>query len=112
MIHELSGNNPDKKATLVFGFKHNKDFFFKEEFEKLAKKNPNFNLIPTMTQPPEGYRGYKGRVTAILPKILKNNNQDVYICGPLQMINDTLNLLINELSFKKEQIHIERWGSG
>ena len=112
MIHEALEKNQEKKITLIFGFRYEHDFFFQEEFKQLEKKHKNFHLYPCATQPTETWVYDKGRVTNILPEVIKNSeHEEIYICGPKQMINDTLDILIKQLNFKKEDVHIERWGA-
>ncbi len=111
MIHEILEKNPNKKVSLIFGFRHENDYFFKEEFETLQKIHKNFTIHPCSSKPPENWSYLKGRVTNHIPLIIKSpENKHVYICGPNQMINDTLNLLIKQLNFQKDQVYLERWG--
>ena len=112
MIHEILEKNHEKKVTLIFGFRHESDYFFEEEFEKLQENHKNFKIHPCATQPKGEWKHYTGRITSLFPKFINSpENKEVYICGPNQMINDTLNVLIKEMNFKKEQTRIERWGT-
>lgn len=112
MIYEILEKNPKKKITLIYGYREEENCFFKEELENLEKNFENFKIHHCSTKPPKSWSHLKGRVTEHILKIIKNNeNKETYICGPNQMINDCLNLLIKELNFDKSQIHIERWGT-
>jgi len=112
MINEVLEQNPSKKVTLILGFRHEEDNFYKEEFENLQEKHDNFKLHLCATKPKEAWNHATCRVTEIVPKLIPNpENKDVYICGPNQMINDTLNILIKDLNFQKDRVHIERWGT-
>lgn len=112
MIHETLEQNPNKKVNLIFGFRHESDYFHREELEELQEKHKNFTIYPCSTKPQENWPHQKGRVTSFLPNFIKSpENKHIYICGPNQMINDTLNLLIKQLKFQKDQIYLERWGT-
>jgi len=112
MIYEILKESPDKKVSLIFGFRYEHDFFFQNEIENLKNIYNNFRFYACSTKPSDGWGGFKGRVTEIIPSIINSpDNKDVYICGPNPMINEVLNLLIKKLNFKKEQIFFERWSS-
>ncbi|MEK6826073.1 MAG: FAD-dependent oxidoreductase [Nanoarchaeota archaeon] len=111
MMHDVLEKYLDKKVTLVFGFRYEHDFFFREEIEKLVKEKQNFKSYLCSTRPSENWEYFKGRVTEVLPKIIDSNkDKHFYICGPNQMINDTLNLLIKDMGFDRDRVIIERWG--
>lgn len=106
--HLESGGKND--ATLIFGFRSEKDFFFRQDFEDLTKRHKNFKLVPTASQPSPKWNGEHGRVNVILGKYLKHGtNKDVYLCGPTAMVEDTVKAL-TEIGFAKEQIYFEQWG--
>jgi len=112
MIYEILESSHDNKVILVFGFRYESDFFFRKEFEDLMKHNKNFELHACATRPTESWPYHIGRVTDIIPRILNYSaNKDIYICGPNTMINDTLNLLVRELNFSKDQVLFERWSA-
>ena len=111
MINEILEGSPEAKIILIYGFRKEGEYFFNKEFENLKKKHPNFHIHLCCTQPSENWQHRKGRVTKFLKEILKvPENKHAYICGPNPMINDSLNILIKEIGFKKEQTNIERWG--
>ena len=110
MIHDILEKNHKTKITLIFGFRHETDFLFREEFQSLKKNHENFKGHYALTEPTSSWTDLKGRVTDVIPQILTNTeNKHIYICGPNPMINNTLSILINNLNFKKEQVHFERW---
>jgi len=112
MIGEIFEKFPENKVTLIFGFRYDNDFFFRDEIEGLVENNENFKLHLCATKA-ESLECLKGRVTEHLPGIVgTDKNKQFYICGPNQMINDTLNMLIKDIGFEKEKVIIERWGSG
>ena len=112
MIYEILENSPQERVTLIFGFREEEDFLFGKELLELQEKYPNFKLYPCSTKPKESWPYFKGRITDLLPHLIKSpDEKNVYLCGPHAMINDTLNLLIKNINFKKEQVSIERWNT-
>ncbi len=111
MIADYLHHGGVDKVTLLFGFRTEEDFFFREEFEELARRYPHFTLVPSASQPKDAWKGERGRVTTVLEKYLHDaHGIDVYVCGPPQMIEDTLQSL-QRLGFAQEQIFLERWSS-
>lgn len=109
MIYNYLEHGGIQNITLIFGFRSKEDFFFREDLEALMKKYPNFHLIPAASQPSENWKGERGRVIAILSKHLTSTtNKDVYVCGPQQMITDTVQAL-KQIGFTSDQIFFERW---
>ncbi len=96
-----------KQATLIYGFRTEKDYLFENDFKKL--QNEKIKIIPTASQPEENWEGDIGRVTITLKKYLKKGSQKIFICGSTQMVMDTLTVL-DEIGFSREQIKFEGWG--
>ena len=112
LIDHLIKSKFQHKMTLVYGFRHETNFLFKERFEELADENKNFILLPTVSQPVNAkhWDRHVGRVTDYLSENLnsKNLDQEFYICGLAPMVRDTKRVLL-ERGVKAEQIHIEVW---
>jgi len=110
MIADYLENGGKNETTLIFGFRSEEDFFFKQEFEDLAKMYKNFKLAPAASQPGPKWDGERGRVNVVLGRYLKPGaNKDVYLCGPSAMVEDTIRALTG-IGFAKEQIYFEQWG--
>ena len=75
--------------ALYWGLRHETDVFWKEEFEKLAAEHPNFRFVLTLSQPTDGWKGARGRVTQhVLKEIESLKQSEFYLCGNRQMIVD------------------------
>ena len=110
MIVDYFEDGGKNEATLIFGFRSERDFFFKQEFEDLTKRYKTFKLVPTASQSGPKWNGERGRVNVVLGKYLKPGiNKDVYLCGPSAMVGGTIKALIG-IGFAKEQIYFEQWG--
>ncbi len=96
-----------KQATLIYGFRTEKDYLFENDFKQL--QGEKIKIIPTASQPKEDWKGDIGRVNVTLKKYLKPKSQKIFICGSTQMVMDTLAAL-DEIGFLREQIKFEGWG--
>lgn len=111
MIGDYLERGGKRSILLLFGFRTPQDFFFREEFEDLARRYPHFCLIPTASQPSDDWDGGRGRVTEILEEhIADPEGKSVYICGPPAMVDETLRTL-KSLGFSDRQFFVERWSS-
>ena len=110
MAGDYLEKNPEKKVTFVFGFRN--DFFFENEFKELGKKHKNFKLYAFCSKPKPIWKGLTGHVTEHLKNIIINPEQKiVYLCGMSEMIEETKKILVEQIGFKDNQIHIEEWRS-
>lgn len=96
MIEYALKGGASKKLYLVFGVRNEADVIYTQEFEELKKSYPNFDYSVAISQPSEGFSGFKGRVTdflisqygtasIVMPAL---NNAEIFLCGNGQMITD------------------------
>ncbi len=104
MIFDYIGTYPQKKFTLVFGVKTQKELFYHEDFLTLQKKYNNFDYIPTLSR--EQWEGKTGHVQDHLGEDLQNKT--FYICGVKEMVLETRDLLLQK-GVLKENIKFERY---
>lgn len=99
-----------QKMTLLFGVRHEKDIFYKEVFEELAQKYPNFDFILTLSQPENpSWNGKTGRVTTHLETMeIIPENTDAYICGLKDMIG-SVETILKAKGLSTEAIHFEKY---
>tara|TARA_Y100000310_G_C20574826_1_gene759900 strand:+ start:216 stop:914 length:699 start_codon:yes stop_codon:yes gene_type:complete len=105
MLKEWLSKLPDKRFTIIAGFRHKKNLLFHHEFEKLAQKHKNFEYVPTLTRE-EDWNGKKGRVHEHLGD--KEHPTKFYICGLKEMVLDTKQKLIDQ-GVAKDLIEYERY---
>lgn len=106
---ELNKGNK-QKMHLLFGLRYIKDVFYKDHFEELAKKHPNFTVEYTLSRPEnDSWTGSKGRVTEILEKMaIDPKNTEFYMCGLKDMIIEVTNLLKTK-GMDEKDIHDEKY---
>ncbi|MDP8223986.1 MAG: FAD-binding oxidoreductase [Candidatus Lernaella stagnicola] len=74
-------------ATLLYGSRLTRDVIFDKELKALAKGNDRFTYVPVISEPPKGYRGKKGFITAkvIGQAVGSVAGKTFYLCGPNAM---------------------------
>jgi ferredoxin-NADP reductase len=109
MLPATLGKWPDLRFTLIFGARHEHGLLYKEEFELLARQHTNFRFLPTLTRPPESWRGATGRVHAhVLEALGERLDVDVYICGLAEMVNE-LRIALKTKGLDRKRIIAEKY---
>ncbi len=109
MLRQAGYLDQGAKATLIFGARYAGGLMFRDEFEALAGRHPNFRFLPTVTRPPEGWNGLSGRVQPLLWEAIgERTDLDVYVCGLKEMVESVRDEL-KAKGFDKKQIIVEKY---
>lgn len=110
MIEDELKKGNQQEMHLIFGVRHIKDIFYKDLFEELANKHPNFKFDISLSKPEnDNWQGHKGRVTDFLQNLeIDSENTNVYICGLKDMI-DSVSSILKEKGLPDEDIHFEKY---
>jgi NAD(P)H-flavin reductase len=95
MIIEVLRSRSHIPIALYWGLRFKEDIFWDEEFTAYAASHQNFRYTLTLSRPPAGWIGRKGRVTEHVlreEKYLAKN--EYYLCGNRPIINDIQQQLI------------------
>jgi ferredoxin-NADP reductase len=69
-------NGPDrsqgKQIWLVYGTRHATELYYRDEFEALAARHPNFHYLPTLSRGPADWTGLRGYVQDHVAKIVED----------------------------------------
>jgi len=104
---ENKGTLKDKKVNLIFGCRYEKDILYRQEFEKLADKYPNFKYIPVLSRQSENWQGEKGYVHGVYEKLFAAKQPAVfYICGWKDMIMQARDIL-QKMGYDRKEIKFE-----
>lgn len=97
------------KIKLYFGFTSDSEIFWKEYFEGLSKKFPNFSVEYAIFNPSVQWTGFKGYVTDLLKRDYKSCHPvSAYLCGHPAMMESVTKLLL-EKGCSNDKIYIERY---
>ena len=95
IVRVMDKSAPDIPATLLYSASAPAELLFRDEFEAIAARNPQFRAYFTVTRPSEGlWNSNVGRIdTEMLLGVGIDGNTRCYICGPPAMIRDIADAL-------------------
>ena len=104
-----------RNIWLVFGTRYTKDIYYRDEFERVAQRHPNFHYLITLSRAGDEWEGERGYVQEHIRKILEarpaelRKDMDAYICGLNDMVSACRKLLMEEFGWDKKQVIFERY---
>lgn len=101
---QLATKRNTHHVHLIFGVRHETDWFWIDELHKLCQQYPNFKYETALSQPESTWGGLKGRVTDHICTRFPESHY--YICGSAPMVKDVRSIL-QEAGYPNEQIHFE-----
>ena len=102
--------NRRQEYWLVFGTRYEHSLYYREEFELVERRNPNFHYVPTLSRCGERWQGCRGYVQDHVRQIVaERKGMQAYICGLHQMVNANREMLKNEFGWEQKQIIFERY---
>jgi predicted ferric reductase len=110
MLRTLADRGNDQPLLLIYANMAWEDVIFREELEEL-KRRLRLTIVHVLDQPPAGWPGESGRVTAEMLKRhlpADRNSRDYFICGPDRMM-DAVERALTDLGVSLAYIHSERY---
>jgi ferredoxin-NADP reductase len=99
----------NKRLTLLFGNRTEKDIYYHEEFLDLASRHPNFSYLPALSRGAPEWQGLRGYVQEHLPGIVQSRtDMHAYICGLDKMVKANRELL-KGLGWDRKAILYEKY---
>jgi CDP-4-dehydro-6-deoxyglucose reductase len=98
-----------RQLTLIFGVRHERTIYYRDDFETLAQQHSNFRFLPTLSRPESSWTGRTGHVQIHLLEVIGDRRDlDVYICGLKAMVDD-VRAILKSLGFDRKQIIFEKY---
>ena len=60
-----------KEIWMVYGTRYESELYYREEFEALAARKPNFHYLPTLSRADESWKGLRGYVQEHVARIVE-----------------------------------------
>lgn len=92
---ELLVKNSGRNLYLYFGLTHLEEIFWKEYFEDLAERFPNFRYRLAILEPDDSWSGHKGFNTDMMKDDFPDTSTcSAYLCGHPAMISGAKKILV------------------
>lgn len=105
-----------RKISFWYGARSMREMFYQEEFEQLARDNPNFSFHIALSDPlPEdNWTGYTGFIHNVLYENYLRDHPapedcEFYMCGP-PMMNAAVIAMLKDLGVEDENILLDDFG--
>ena len=105
-----------RKMSFWYGARSLKEVFYKDEFDRLAAENDNFewHLAMSEPQPEDNWTGYTGFIHRVLfDEYLADHEApedcEYYLCGP-PMMNSSVIKMLDDLGVPSENILLDDFG--
>jgi len=116
IFDQLKRLGSQRKISFWYGARSLREMFYQEEFEQLARDNPNFSFHIALSDPlPEdNWTGYTGFIHNVLyENYLKQHaapeDCEFYMCGP-PMMNAAVIKMLQDLGVEDENIMLDDFG--
>lgn len=116
IFDQLKRLSAKRKITFWYGARSLREMFYVEDFDQLAKDNPNFTWHVALSEPkPEdNWTGYIGFIHNVLyDEYLKNHEApedcEFYMCGPPIMNQSVIKMLLDQ-GVEREDIMLDDFG--
>lgn len=116
IFDQLKRLSSKRKITFWYGARSMREAFYVDEFDQLARDNPNFtwHLALSEPQPEDNWTGYTGFIHNVLyENYLKSHaapeDCEFYMCGP-PMMNSAVIKMLEDLGVDRENILLDDFG--
>ena len=106
-VEELGQQGFDKPVNLYWGLRMVEDICLRDELDDLVRRYPFFSYQISLTQPPEGWTGLRGRLTETVPPFLTTlSGKRYYMVGNGAMIEE-MSTALSDLGVDRHYIYEE-----
>jgi ferredoxin-NADP reductase len=98
-----------KQLWLLFGNRYQKDIYYDDQFQRLAREHSNFHYCPTLSRGAPDWQGLRGYVQEHVPEIAQGrSDMHAYVCGRDKMVKANRELLTS-IGWDRKSIRYEKY---
>jgi NADH:ubiquinone oxidoreductase, Na(+)-translocating, F subunit len=116
IFDQLKRLGSKRKISFWYGARSLREMFYDDEFEQLARENPNFTFHVALSdpQPEDNWTGYTGFIHNVLYENYLRQHPapedcEFYMCGP-PMMNAAVIKMLKDLGVEDENIMLDDFG--
>jgi len=108
MIRYATDKALKTSIILLYSNRYEDNIAFEDDFDEMQRRNKNFKVILTITQPSQSWKGRTGRISReIVEKAAPDYTERVfYTSGPGPML-DAMSAMLKEMAIPETQIKFE-----
>ncbi|WP_058912010.1 NADH:ubiquinone reductase (Na(+)-transporting) subunit F [Entomohabitans teleogrylli] len=116
IFDQLKRIKTDRKISFWYGARSLREMFYEDEFEQLARENPNFTFHIALSDalPEDNWTGYTGFIHNVLYENYLRDHPapedcEFYMCGP-PVMNAAVIKMLKDLGVEDENIMLDDFG--
>ncbi|HWC12631.1 MAG TPA: FAD-dependent oxidoreductase [Acidimicrobiales bacterium] len=111
-LKRLAAEGSEVPVRLFWGLRLAEDICLLDELDELARANPWFTYHVTLSSPPPGWTGMRGRITESVPALIPTlANKRFYLVGNGAMIEE-ISTVLSDLGVDRSFIYEEAFFNG
>lgn len=112
LVPHLASQGVDRRIRLYWGLRLVEDICLTDELDQLTRDYPAFSYRISLSQPPAGWDGLRGRLTETVPPLLESlGDKHFYLVGNGAMLEE-LEWVLSDLGVHKTLIYEEAYFNG
>jgi ferredoxin-NADP reductase len=107
LAQRLTAEGSAQRMRLFWGLRLQEDLCFLDELDELARANLHFTYQLSLTRPPPGWTGLRGRITESVPSLIPTlGNKRFYLVGNGAMTEE-IGVVLSDLGVDRAFIYAE-----
>lgn len=108
LVHLLQTGDR-RRIRLYWGLRLPEDICLTDDLDRLAAALPDFRYEISLSQPPAGWTGLRGRITESVPPLLETlGGKRYYLCGNGAMAEE-MEIALSDMGVDRSLLHQERF---
>jgi ferredoxin-NADP reductase len=109
MLVDFYGGGEARPAALIYWARDPGWLIYDEEFRALSRNVADFRYLPAVRQPPAGWRGDVGEITAVVDRLVHSGDRTVaYVAGSGDTIKSVRQVLVGK-GFDRKTVKWEKF---
>ncbi len=109
LLHHLLSGGDRRQIRLYWGLRLVEDICLVDELDQLASAHPNFTYAISLSQPPPGWTGLRGRLTESVPPLLERLGDKLFYLSGNGAMAEEMEIALSGMGVDRTFIHQERF---
>jgi len=109
LLLDVLARGDRRRIRLFWGLRLVEDICLTDELDALAAASTNFTYAISLSQPPEGWTGLRGRLTESVPPLLEKLGGTRYYLSGNGAMAEEMEIALSDMGVDRTSIHQERF---